>query len=77
MKDNALAKWIRPSTLVWFVFMFSAFAILDGNIGTFTVKDLYIKSLSEVLQALIVVYVLGRSGEKITDKWKGSSNDPN
>lgn len=75
MKDNILTKIIRPATLLWFVLLFTAFSIFDGNFRNFTVRDIYIKGLVEILQAIIVVYVLGRSSEKITHLIKDKKDE--
>lgn len=67
-----ISKIVRPATLFWSVFLFSALAISDGNFGTFTVKEIYVTGLIKITEAIIWAYVLGRSGEKITGLVKGA-----
>lgn len=60
-----LDTYIRPSTLVWVMALWTGVMLADGNIGEFAVRDIYVEGLNSIVLLMITVYVLGKSAEKI------------
>jgi len=66
--DSWLSKNIRPLTLIFVLLLYSAFSILDGNIGEFNISDAYVALLGQWGMLIMSFYFGGRSVEKIMDK---------
>lgn len=39
--------------------------LCDGNVGEFSVRDIYVEGLNSIVLLMITVYVLGKSAEVI------------
>lgn len=65
MNNTILDKYIRPSTLAWVMLLWTVTMLCDGNVKEFTVRDIYIEGLNNIVLLMITVYVLGKSAEKI------------
>ena len=66
ISDNTaglITKLTRPFTLVFLLLSFVGLAVLDQNL--LQVKDLYIKTLAELLQMAVLAYFGLRSFEKL------------
>jgi hypothetical protein len=66
--ENKLSKNIRPLTLLVIIVIYTAFACLDGNLGSFNIADAYVKLLGEWGMLIMSFYFGGRSAEKIFEK---------
>ena len=60
-----LDTYIRPSTLLWVVSLWTGVMLCDGNVGEFAVRDIYVEGLNAIVLLMITVYVLGKSAEAI------------
>lgn len=65
-----LDKYIRASTIVWLMILFTFNMIADGNFGTYNVKDVYVKGLTEIMFFVIPAYI----GAKTVEKFKKDGN---
>lgn len=62
--DSWLSKNIRPLVLVACFALTFVFAITDGNIGGFEVKEAYQRMIESTLGAAVAFYFVGRTLEK-------------
>jgi len=58
-------KYLRPGIIIWLTLFVSLLALVDGNVGDFTVKDSYIKLLEAILMVVYGAFFIGRSVEKV------------
>jgi hypothetical protein len=63
--DSWMSKNIRPMTLIFVLGLYSAFAILDGNVGEFNISDAYVSLLGQWGMLIMSFYFGGRTVEKI------------
>ena len=70
-----LDKYIRASTIVWLMLLFTFNMMADGNLGTYTVKEIYVKGLSEIMFFVIPAYMGVKTIEKFKDKIGKDKND--
>ena len=66
--QTLLDTYVRPTTLVWVVSLWTGVMLCDGNVGNFTVRDIYVEGLNSIVLLMITVYVLGKSAETIFKK---------
>lgn len=64
--DSWLSKNIRPLTLIFILFLYSLFSVLDGNIGDFDISQNYIELLGQWGMLIMSFYFGSRGAEKIT-----------
>ena len=55
---------IRPYAFISTLIIFFILMILDGNIGEFHVRDIYLKILEAILTTMIIFYFTSRGVEK-------------
>lgn len=66
MSDSWISKNIRPLMLIYLVFSFSIFVVLDSiDSVSFEVKESYIDVLSVLMTTAFTAYFAGRSYEKV------------
>jgi hypothetical protein len=68
--DSWLSKNIRPLTLVFILFIYSLFSVLDGNIGGFEINKDYVTLMGEWGRWIMCFYFGGRTLEKGIQTWK-------
>ena len=73
--ETLLDKYIRPSTLAWVMALWTGVMLADGNLGEFSVRDIYVEGLNSIVLLMITVYVLGKSAEKIFAPKKKEDNE--
>lgn len=66
--DSWLSKNIRPFTLIFLTVVFVIISVFDGNMGNFSIGDLYIPVYQTLLMVVYSAYFAGRSIEKIKGK---------
>lgn len=68
--DAWLPKNIRPLSLVFLLGMVTILAFLDGNAGTFTVREAYVRLFESLLLLVFGFYFGSRGVEKVVKTWK-------
>ncbi len=64
--DNAISRIVRPGVLIFLTALFTFIVLADGNLYTFTVKEVYSKGLEALLEVAYTAYFLGKSVEHST-----------
>lgn len=79
MNETKLSKLIRPLTLLLIIAIYTAFACLDGNVGSFNIADTYVELLGQWGMLIMSFYFGGRTAEKMTNliKSKNTENGTN
>ena len=62
--DSFLSKNIRPVVLIFLTAVFTILSFFDGNVGDFTVADLYVPVFQSLLITVYGAYFVGRTWEK-------------
>lgn len=65
-------QYLRPGIIIWLTLFMCTLALLDGNVGEFTVKESYITLLEAILVVTYGSFFIGRSVEKIKNRNKDS-----
>ena len=63
--DSWLSKNIRPMVMLFVLFLYSLFSVLDGNVGTFKINTGYIELLGQWGMLIMSFYFGSRGLEKI------------
>jgi hypothetical protein len=63
--DEPIAKKVRPYSLVYLLVVVSILSVIDGNLLSFTVKDVYIELFQALLMLVFGAYYGGRTIEKV------------
>ena len=66
MNDTEFSKRVRPAMFVWSYVLLTLAVILDGNVGTFSIKDAYIPILETIVITITLAYIGSRGIEKTT-----------
>lgn len=68
---STFAKLIRPALVAYLVIVVTILAIIDGNVGEFTIKDVWVTLFTSLTITAISGYFVLRSYEKRTgtSKW--------
>lgn len=66
-KDGVFTKYLRPASLAITLLFVLVIAVLDGNVGEFTVKAVYLTMIGGVLSIMVMFYFSSRGAEKIAD----------
>jgi len=64
--DEPLAKRVRPYSLIYLLVVVSLLSFTDGNLLSFTVKEVYIELFQSLLLLVFGAYFSARTLEKIT-----------
>lgn len=67
MNDNKFTRYVRPTSLVVTTSFFLILMLVDGNVGTFCVKEAYLRMLETILVTQYAFYFSSRGAEKIAD----------
>ena len=62
--DSWLSKNIRPLLTIFSLFLYTLFAISDGNIGNFDIQDQYVDLLGQIVIMSLGFYFTSRGIEK-------------
>ena len=69
--DSWLSKNVRPMVLIWCIVIFSFAGIFDSVESIpFTIHDNWNDTFEKVMMAVVLAYLGGRSGEKVTSIFK-------
>ena len=69
--DSWLSKNVRPMVLIWCIVIFSFAGIFDSVESIpFTIHDNWNDTFEKVMMAVVLAYLVGRSGEKVTSIFK-------
>jgi hypothetical protein len=63
--DSWLSKNIRPMVMIFILFLYSLFSVLDGNVGRFRINPGYIELLGQWGMLIMSFYYGSRGLEKI------------
>ena len=63
--DEPIAKKVRPYSLIYLLLVVSVLSVIDGNLLSFTVKDVYIDLFQALLMLVFGAYYGGRTIEKV------------
>jgi len=63
--DEPIAKKVRPYSLIYLLVVVSILSVIDGNLLSFTVKDVYIELFQALLMLVFGAYYGGRTIEKV------------
>lgn len=63
--DSWLSKNIRPLVMIFILFLYSLFSVLDGNVGQFKISTGYIELLGQWGMLIMSFYFGSRGLEKI------------
>lgn len=66
--EQPTLKYIRPGIIIWLTLFTCLLALIDGNVGEFTVKESYITLLEAILVVTYGSFFIGRSVEKVKKK---------
>lgn len=69
--EHFITRLVRPAIVIWSFVMLTAVMLMDGNIGTFEIKEAYIPLLETVVVTAVVAYMGSRGAEKITRTIRG------
>ena len=59
-----LDKYIRASTIVWLMLLFTFNMIADGNLMTYNVKEAYVVGLVSLMTVILPTYIGAKTVEK-------------
>ena len=62
--DSYLSKNIRPLLTIFSLFLYTLFAISDGNLGNFDIQDQYVDLLGQIVIMSLGFYFTSRGIEK-------------
>jgi len=62
--EHIITRAVRPGVVIWSFFLLTVVMVLDGNIGTFTVKEAYIPILETIVITVTIAYFGSRGVEK-------------
>ena len=62
--DSYLSKNIRPLLTIFSLFLYTLFAISDGNLGSFDIQDQYVDLLGQIVIMSLGFYFTSRGIEK-------------
>ena len=62
--DSWLSKNIRPLLTIFSLFLYTLFAISDGNLGSFDIQDQYVDLLGQIVIMSLGFYFTSRGIEK-------------
>lgn len=65
-----LPRLVRPLTLVYLIIIYTVLALVDGNVGGFVIKEVYVKGFNEMLWIAFPAYFGLRTLEKLKGKDK-------
>lgn len=65
--DNKWSKNIRPMSFAYTLWIFTVMVLLDGNVGSFQIRERYIEIFMYLLLIEIGFYFSSRGLEKIAD----------
>ena len=68
--DNILTRAVRPAIVVWSFALMTIAILLDGNVGSFSIKDAYIPLIETIVVTSVISYMGSRGFEKVA-KIKG------
>lgn len=70
--DSRFSKLLRPGLTAYLIFVVTLLAFLDGNVGTFTVKEHWVTLFTSLCITAVSGYFVLRTYEKRTgtSKWK-------
>ena len=63
--DEPIAKKVRPYSLIYLLVVVSILSVIDGNLLTFTVKEVYVDLFQALLMLVFGAYYGGRTIEKV------------
>ena len=64
--DSWLSKNIRPMITLFSLAIYTIFALLDGNIGSFNLQNQYVDLMGQILSYALGFYFTSRGLEKIS-----------
>lgn len=64
--DSRIAKMVRPMLVIYLVFVVTIFAILDGNMLGFSIKDVWVTLFTSLAITAVSGYFVLRTYEKRT-----------
>ena len=62
--DSWLSKNIRPLLTIFSLFLYTLFAVFDGNLGNFDIQDQYVDLLGQIVIMSLGFYFTSRGIEK-------------
>ena len=62
--DSWLSKNIRPLLTIFSLFLYTLFALIDGNIGDFNIANQYVDLLGQIVIMSLGFYITSRGIEK-------------
>lgn len=65
--EEPAAKKVRPYSLVYLLLIVTLLAFTDGNIGNFTVDEIYVNLFQALLLTVFSFYFGGRTLEKVVN----------
>ena len=62
--EHIITRMVRPGIVIWAFVLLSIAMLLDGNLGTITIKEAYIPILETIVITVVVAYFGSRGVEK-------------
>lgn len=70
-------KVVRPSMFVWSYLVFTLAMFLDGNVGDFSIKPIYLGVLETIIVTITLAYVGSKGVEHTTKIIRESKENKN
>lgn len=64
--ENIITRLVRPISFSFFLILFGAIILTDGNIGSFKVNTAYIPIIETLLTIMVIAYFGSRGMEKVS-----------
>lgn len=64
--ENIITRLVRPISFSFFLILFGAIILTDGNIGSFKVNTAYIPVIETLLTTMVIAYFGSRGMEKVS-----------
>ncbi len=64
--EHTITRLVRPVTFGAMFILFLAIVLLDGNIGSFKIKEVYIPVIQSLFSTMVIFYFSSRGLEKIS-----------
>jgi len=68
--ESIITRLVRPSIVIWSYALLTVVILMDGNVGSFYVKEAYIPILETIVTTVTIAYFGSRGFEKISRKMK-------
>ncbi len=69
--EHTITRLVRPLSYIFILALFALMVLFDGNVGSISIKDVYVPVIETLLVTMTIAYFGSRGAEKVTKHFKG------